>query len=310
MTWPPSSRPTPADHPHTANTRRTDTRDARSPHSPSPSKPNGDLPHRLPRRQPTNPDTLRAPVQPTPTGAQIHPHHQPQAQRTPATPPTTDAAPADHDPTAAQNPNPTPTPTPSIHEHCNQPLNPKRLRRAGSESRGVALSGCSFRWVVGSGRVLPSPVPGGNQGSAGSATGGGLAGCCLLSSPVALPAEPWSGFAGQAKGAPDLEGIFCAALRARPALTAPDGESARRVCAALRLRSVLTAPDGGSACDAPSRVETYFSLWSPRRPGTRPGDARATTTSEADCTRDTCSAGRGRRGRCVGRGWLVSCAGI
>ena len=52
-----------------------------------------------------------------------------------------------------------------------------RLRRAGSESRGAALSGCGSGWVVGSGRVLPSPGTGGNQGSAGSSTGGGLAGC-------------------------------------------------------------------------------------------------------------------------------------
>ena len=48
----------------------------------------------------------------------------------------------------------------------------ERLRRAGSESRGVALSGCGSRcWPVGSGRVLPSPGPGGNQEPAGSATG-------------------------------------------------------------------------------------------------------------------------------------------
>ena len=83
-----------------------------------------------------------------------------------------------------------------------------RLRRAGSESRGAALYGWGCRcWSVGSGRVLPSPVPGGNQGSAGSATGGGLAGCCLLSSPVALPAEPLVGLRRPGEGStrPRLE---------------------------------------------------------------------------------------------------------
>ena len=89
-----------------------------------------------------------------------------------------------------------------------------RLRRAGSESRGGSVVRLRFRVVVGSGRVLPSPGTGGNQSSAGSSTGDSSRGCRILLSPVALPAEPWSGYACQAKGAPDLGGKLCAALRA------------------------------------------------------------------------------------------------
>ena len=95
----------------------------------------------------------------------------------------------------------------------------RRLRQAGSESRGVALSGCGSRWVVATGRVLPSPGTGGNQSSAGSSTGGSFRGCRISPSPVALPTEPWSGYACQAKGAPDLGGRAGAALRARSATT-------------------------------------------------------------------------------------------
>jgi hypothetical protein len=67
-------------------------------------------------------------------------------------------------------------------------------------------------WLLTSGRLFPSPGPGGNQTSGGGATGGGARGWCFLFSPVAPPPEARSGFACQARGTTDLEGNICAAL--------------------------------------------------------------------------------------------------
>ena len=85
--------------------------------------------------------------------------------------------------------------------------------------------------MVRPGWLSPSPGPGGNQTSAGSATGGSvrwLRGMFL--SPVALPAEARSGFACQARGTTNLGGGACAARR--PGLRfGPDGGPAfRRRC--------------------------------------------------------------------------------
>ena len=74
-------------------------------------------------------------------------------------------------------------------------------------------------WVVRPGWPSPSPGPGGNQEPAGSATGGGVVWLrVVLLSPVALPAEPWSGFACQARGTTNLSTDACAALNPGPAL--------------------------------------------------------------------------------------------
>ena len=100
---------------------------------------------------------------------------------------------------------------------CSESQGQLRLRRAGSESRGAALFGWGSRWVVGSGRVLPSPGPGGNQEPAGSATGGGFRGCRGFVFAGCTP--------GRTTG------------RASPARRREHPTSARRVCAALRAQS-------------------------------------------------------------------------
>jgi hypothetical protein len=88
---------------------------------------------------------------------------------------------------------------------------PAGLRRARlREARGLSSCGLSVGWC-GSGWLSPSPGPGGNQTSAGSATGGSVGSWWVLSSPVALPAEARSGFACQARGTTNLGGsVRCA----------------------------------------------------------------------------------------------------
>jgi hypothetical protein len=61
-----------------------------------------------------------------------------------------------------------------------------------------------------------------------------LAGCWGGVSPVALPAEPWSGFAGQAKGAPDLWAV--------PRDVVTRFHAAMGISVALRLVPVALCP--------------------------------------------------------------------
>ena len=108
-------------------------------------------------------------------------------------------------------------------------------------------------WVVRPGWPSPSPGPGGNQTSAGSAPGGGVR--CIrvvLFSPVALPAEARSGFACQARGTTNLSRDVRAALNSSP----PD------------------AP----ACGARNTAKTNSSPPFPHPPDTARRDAHATTT--------------------------------
>src|SRR5579872_7207675 len=109
----------------------------------------------------------------------------------PAARPTADAAPADRDPTAAQTPTRTPTPTPSTHERCNHPLNPRRLRRAGSESRGLVR--LRFGSGVGVGRwCSPRLAPEATRDLPGVQAAVAFAGW-EVAAPLAPPAGPWLG---------------------------------------------------------------------------------------------------------------------